>query len=197
MKQKILEIENKIKELREELESFKKSLKINVPELGDVVDIAGFEWIILDKTDKGYLALSSNQICSSEFGSNNDWKESKIRKFLNEEFYEQFQKDLGDDAIIPIERNLLSLDGQDEYGTCIDKVSLISVDEYRKYRKHIPNTEEYWWWTITPDSTQCNKDSKWISVVSPSGYVDCINLDSRSGVRPVCIFSFSIFESGE
>lgn len=88
------------------------------------------------------------------------------------------------------------MDGQTEYGSCEDYVSLISVDEYRKYRKLLPNTGE-WWWTLTPDSTECNDDTRWIRVVSPSGSIYDYYYDGCDGVRPVCIFSSSIFESCE
>lgn len=86
------------------------------------------------------------------------------------------------------------MDGQKEYGKCEDKVSIISLDEYRKYRELIPNAE-YWWWTLTPDSTKCNGDTSWIRIVSPSGRIDRNGYDSCRGVRPLCIFSSSLFES--
>ena len=88
------------------------------------------------------------------------------------------------------------MDGQTEYGTCKDLVSLISVDEYRKYRKFLPSTDRYWW-TITPDSTPCNNDSTCLRVVSPGGYIGGISCNGGRGVRPFCIFSSSIFESEE
>ena len=103
---------------------------------------------------------------------------------------------VGEENIIEFERDLLSLDGQTEYGTCMDKVSLINVDEYRKFRCLIPNTGE-WWWTITPDSTKCNNDTAWIAVVSPSGDFNGDIYLNYYGVRPFCIFSPSIFESEE
>ena len=115
---------------------------------------------------------------------------------MNGEFYEELSAEIGENNIIPFERNLLSLDGQTEYGTCEDKVSLLNVDEYRQYRAMIPNAD-YWWWTITPDSTKCNGDTTWIRVVSPSGNVISIDYDNDYGVRPFCIFSSSIFESEE
>ena len=96
--------------------------------------------------------------------------------------------------MIEFDRDLSSLDGQSEYGTCKDFVSLISIDEYRKYRSVIPNFEE-WWWTLTPYSTKCNDDTKWIAVVSPSGYIVSRGCYDRYGVRPVCIFSSALFES--
>lgn len=53
-----------------------------------------------------------------------------------------------------------------------------------------------WWWLLTPWSTPANGCSTTITVVSPSGIIDCSYYDGGIGVRPVCIFSSSIFESG-
>lgn len=105
------------------------------------------------------------------FDSNcNDWKTSRLREYLNTEFYKKLCEEIGEENIVPFERNLISLDGQTEYGTCVDKVSLLNVDEYRKYRKLIPNTN-YYWWMLTPDSTKCNNDARYINVVLPSGFI--------------------------
>ena len=168
----------------------------NVKEAGNTFELAGLKWTVLEVTEKGYMCLTERLEDNMQFGSKNDWKESSIREYLNGEFAEKLANKIGAENIIEFERDLLSLDGQTEYGSCTDKVSLLTFDEYRKNRKHIPNAG-YWWWLLTPDSTPCNGDSDWVNVVSPSGYVDFIIYGSRSGVRPVCIFSSSIFESEE
>lgn len=162
--------------------------------IGDSFDLCDFRWTILDITKKGYMCLAESLDEDMQFGSNNDWKEGRIRKYLNGEFAEKIATEIGEGNLIEFERNLLSLDGQAEYGSCLDKVSLLNVDEYRKYRKHIPNTG-YWWWLITADSTQCNNDYRWITVVSPSGNISNDICNSGNGVRPFCIFSSMIFES--
>lgn len=168
----------------------------NVKEAGNTFELAGLKWTLLEVTEKGYLCLAERLEDSMQFGLNNDWKESDIRKYLNGEFAEKLATDIGAENIIEFERHLLSLDGQTEYGSCMDKVSLLTFDEYRKNRKHIPNAG-YWWWLLTPDSTPCNGDSEWITVVSPRGYFNGSLYFNFSGVRPVCIFSSSIFESEE
>lgn len=168
----------------------------NVKEAGNTFELAGLKWTVLEVTEKGYMCLAERLNDSMQFGSNNDWKESSIREYLNGEFLDKLASDVGAENIIEFERDLLSLDGQTEHGSCNDMVSLLNVDEYRKYRKNITNAG-YWWWLLTPDSTPCNNDSDWIRVVSPRGNVGfdyvCIGL----GVRPVCIFSSEIFESEE
>ncbi len=163
---------------------------------GDTFPLLGLEWKVLEVTEKGYMCLAERLEDSMSFGKDNDWKESRIRKYLNGEFYDKLADAVGAENIIPFERNLLSLDGQTEYGTCEDKVSIISLDEYREHRALIPNTG-YWWWTLTPDSTKCNGDDWCVRVVSPVGNFCWYNFGDGSGVRPFCIFSSEIFESKE
>lgn len=190
-------------DLKKEIETLKSNCKTQTIKkklnIGDTFEIAGLKWKILDITDKGYFCLAEKLDENMQFDKNcNDWKESSLRKFLNSDIYRKIADEIGAENIISFERDLLSLDGQTEYGKCEDFVSLLSFDEYRKYRAMIPNTDNYWWWLITPDSTECNGDKEWVRVVSPSG---CINDDycdgGSGGVRPVCIFSSSIFESEE
>lgn len=166
--------------------------------IGDTFELLGLTWKILDITEKGYMCLASRLEDSMEFdSSSNDWKSSDLREYLNNEFYEELAEVIGKDNIIPFERDLLTLDGLTEYGTCEDKVSLLTVDEYRKHRALISNTDDYWWWLITADSCKSNNDNTWVLVVSPRGNVYYYDLNIIIGVRPVCIFSSSIFESGE
>lgn len=167
-------------------------------EIGKTIEVAGINWLVLDKLEKGYFAISEDFYGRDrKFDDNcNDWKSSDLRNELNTDLRKKIESELGVDSLVEFERNLLSLDGQAEYGTCRDYVSLISVDEYRKYRKLLPNTGK-WWWTLTPDSTACNDDDTFVRVVSPSGRVNDDVYDSSLGVRPVCIFSSSIFESCE
>lgn len=181
------------KKMKEELVERMKGKK-KAPEAGDVVKISGIEWLILEKTEDVYCAITKDFIdLGMKFDSDkNDWRSSELREYLNGEFLEGLEEDM----LLEFERNLTSLDGQTEYGSCMDKVSLLTVDEYRKYRKYLPNTKE-WWWLITPWSTPCNGKEKLTTVVSPAGCIsndDCFN---GIGVRPFCIFKSSIFESEE
>ena len=86
--------------------------------VGTIVEAAGMKWIILDKLPEGYFALSAESIGNKRFGNNNDWRDSKLREYLNSEFAEKIEKEI-ETALPEFERNLLSLDGQIEYDTCI------------------------------------------------------------------------------
>ena len=197
MKKNLKYFENELSRLNKEFADYKKK-HIGTPEIGKVIEIAGMEWMILDKTEKGYFAIL-NGFDGKErtFDSDsNNWISSNLRKELNTNFLKKITDELGEDAVVEFDRDLLSLDGQTEYGHCKDKISLLSVDEYRKYRKLLPNMGE-WWWLITPWSTPANDYSTTGSVVSPSGVIDNYCYDYVYGVRPVCIFSSLIFESGD
>lgn len=195
MKKNLKYFENELNRINKEFAEYKKQ-HMEKPEIGKMVEIAGMEWMILDKTEKGYFAiLNSFDGGNRKFDSDsNNWIESGLRKELNDSFLKKITEELGEDAVVEFDRDLLSLDGQTEYGHCEDKISLLTLDEYRKYRKLLPNTND-WWWLITPWSTRANGYISTLTVVSPSGCIVGYSCGSCGGVRPVCIFSSSIFES--
>lgn len=195
---------NVLKKL-EELESRvaileKKNAARKIPsglKIGDTFELAGTTWKILDITNDGYSCLADS-IKETEFDSeSNNWVNSDIRDYLVTEFLDKLKEEIGEDNILQRERDLLSLDGQTEYGKAYEKVSLLTVDEYRKYRSLIPNTGDGWWWLITPWSTPCNDYKTGVTAVSPSGGISDDDCYYGNGVRPFCIFSSSIFESEE
>lgn len=192
--------ENDIAELISRIETLEKKLCVTHIQkelkIGDEFELADVNWKILDITDAGYMCIGDS-FGNKIFDKNsNNWNKSSLRAYLNGEFYEKISKEIGKGNIVSFKRDLLSLDGQTEYGENDDAVSSLTVDEYRKYRKLIPNTDD-WWWLITPWSTHCNDCDIYTTVVSPSGCIYGRSCDYDGGVRPVCIFSSSIFESEE
>lgn len=191
-------LEERVKKLEQEVSVLKRQ-KLNLKGLkvGDCFELADSKWRILDITSKGYHCLAEPLIFRKQFDSeSNNWCKSALRKWLNNEYLEKLAETVGKENIIEFESDLLSLDGQTEYGKCVDEVSLLTVDEYRKYRKLIPNVG-VWSWLLTPWSTKCNEDDTLVAVVSSSGIISnncCCNF---SGVRPFCIFASAIFESEE
>lgn len=129
-----------------------------------------------------------------EFGDTNNWAKGKIRKYLNGDYVQVIQREFGNGNIVAFERDLISLDGYNDYATCVDKVSVMNVMEYVKYHKYVGNCD-FRYVLITPDST-------------PSGYgafnVQCVFGDGRVrygwcgrvfGVRPFFVLKSSIFVS--
>ena len=191
---------NDIAELISRVETLEKKFGVTyVPKglkIGDEFELADVNWKILDITDAGYMCIGDSLGDKIFDNNSNNWNKSSLRAYLNGEFYEKISKEIGKGNIVSFKRDLLSLDGQTEYGENDDAVSLLTVDEYRKYRKLIPNTDD-WWWLITPWSTPCNNYESAVAVVSPSGCIGNSHCGNYDGVRPVCIFSSSIFESEE
>ena len=194
-------LQKQINDLRNEIAVLKAtSNSINLLEglgIGDTFELVDTTWKILDITSAGYICLADS-IEDMKFDSDsNNWENSDLRDYLNEGFLEKIAAEIGLENIVPFERDLLSLDGQTEYGKCEDKVSLLTVDEYRKYRNLIPNTKDYWWWLVSSWSTPCNDYKRAVTVVSSAGFIGNFDCNCDNGVRPVCIFSSSIFESGD
>ena len=179
----------------DKLESEKMNEKLNGLKVGDTFELAGLTWTILDVTEDWYKCIAERFEDGMVFDDgSNDWRTSILREYLNEDFYNRLASEIGEDNIILFERDLLSLDGQTEYASCDDKVSLLTVDEYRKYRKLIPNPD-YWQWLITPWSTPCNGYYRSVTAISPYGCFDDYDCNNRYGVSPLCIFSPKLFES--
>lgn len=192
-------LQEQINELRNEvavLKAVENTRQIPVGlNTGDTFELVGLTWTILDITDKGYMCLADRLEDSMKFDSeSNNWIGSQLREHLNTKIIKKIDDEIGKENIISFNRNLLSLDGQDEYGNCEDKVSLLTVDDYRKYRSFIPNTDD-WWWLATPWSTKRNDCEYSVTVVSPSGNFSSRSCNDYIGVRPFCIFSSELFES--
>ena len=83
--------------------------------------------------------------------------------------------------------DLIADNGDKAYGTSEDYVTILSCDQYRKYRDIVPLFEE-WMWTLTPWS--CNtSSSNGVRFVNTAGYVISYVAYSSIGVAPACLFS--------
>ena len=59
-----------------------------VKKIGETFKLLGIEWKVLDITEQGVVCLADMLDREMKFDTNcNDWKESNLRKYLNEEFY--------------------------------------------------------------------------------------------------------------
>ena len=164
----------------------------------DSIEINGKKWNVLGKRDGGVFCIADKPYRMNEtLDDSNDWRKSSLRKWLNTEIYDEIIAVIGKENIISFKRDLISLDGQIEYGTCEDEVSILSVDEYRYYRRKLPNTISYYWWTLTPWSTKCNNYNTSMAIIVPNGGIDTYNCYGNNAVRPVCIFAEDLFKEEE
>lgn len=179
--------EDKAKLLFEETDIAVGSAKV-----GSVVKYAGLEWIVLEQRNKGSLLLAKHRLYKRAFDSDNsnNWKKSSLRQELNN-FNEgglcvanENLSSVKKDDLVLFKRNLMTDDGMTDYGSCEDYISLITCEEYRKFRKLIPNASG-WWWTLTADSLEY--DSFVRCVDSGGSLVNYNAFIGTYGVRPLCL----------
>ena len=164
--------------------------------IGDKIKYKGFEWLVLDLDGDKVTVIMTNFWKTMPFSSENrnGWKESDIRKALQEDLLPA----LGEENLITHVTDLVADNGDRRYGTCEDKVWLLSCDEYRKYREAILqgfNFDDEWMWTVTP--WYINDVGHGISVrgIHPSGTVSHIYAGYSSGVAPACTINLASLES--
>lgn len=185
---------------REALEELMKAASTQHKQAKDLqmkesIEVAGIRWSKFAEDSEGnaYM-LADEAICDMEFGDNNDWRESLIKKKLNEELYQKVVAELGADAIVTIRTDLFSHDGLRDYGECEDNVSLLTYDLYRNNRENIKSLDK-WWWTCTPDSTPSGEGARYVQYVYSSGGVRYDDCGYDGGVRPFFILQSNIFVS--
>ena len=175
-----------------EIVIMKKKIDIDLLTLkpGEVFKINGVEYIALEQLDNNQTAVIRKELLEEKMmfdSDNNNWKISGIRKRLNEEYLKEIENAFGKDKIVDHTVDLLSLDGLEDYGTSIDKVSLLTIDQYRKYRRILGENLDSWWWLVTPDSTPTGFGSVYVRYVDSGGDVGYSDCSWDGGVRPFFI----------
>lgn len=154
------------------------------------VNIGDIEWEILDTDFQGgVLCMAKEILFEHQFNADsNDWRTSSLRQYLNTDFRKKLEDKIGENMLIEFERDLTSDDGLKDYGDCNDLVSLISCDEYRKYRQFISEKNRTWW-TLTPYSTPHSGYSYYVRYVNTDGSLgDNYAYLGNGGVSPACVF---------
>lgn len=123
-----------------------------------------------------------------------DWRISELRTYLNTDVLKEYEELFGDENIVETEADLTTLDGQTEFGTCTDKVRLLTFEERRKYQGFYNHSGE-WEWTVTPWSTKERGIDTSVCVVSPGGYVGNDYCDNDNAVRPFVSLKSNILVS--
>ena len=164
--------------------------EISVLSAGERFSFKGFDWITLGHTeDGGVLAIMDGCWKEIPFDNKRDYTNNYAKSTLRKTLLEELLPVLGEENLLPHVVDLVADNGDDSYGTVTDKVFILSCDEYRKYRKHIPLLDE-WSWTCTP---------WWIDPASGYGAnVRFINTagnlygnvaNDSLGVAPACVFN--------
>lgn len=164
---------------------------------GDVFkDNDGDEYILLYFLPNGdAVVLSKSYLKSMRFGDNNNYSGCNIDKYLCGEYLYELERKFGKDNIVKHEVNLLSLDGENDYGKIARKVSLLTLDEYRNNKKAIKNYINNWFWLCTPSSTNNGCGSDRVLFVNSNGDVSHIWHGGNKTIRPRFVLASSIFKS--
>lgn len=180
--------------------------KLNTLERGDTFTLAGINWLVLGVNPKAYpnsndhyLVEATDDLFRAAFdeGGNNNWSTSSLRARLNGPFLEELVEKCPalSDAIIPLYRDLTADDGLKDYGSCLDKVTMLTDEEYRQTRDLHPAPEN-WRWLITPDSTPSGGGSAFARVVSSDGSLSSYGAYVGNwGVRPALLLNPKILVS--
>ena len=154
---------------------------------GKFVVICGLPWIIIKKENGCTYYLLDGILKESQFGQNNNYNQSYAKEKLNSsDLVKQLKNEFGD-RLVPINTNLLSLDGLDDYEHAEgDILSIPTLDLYRECRKNITKIDVPWWLS-TPYSTPSGCGSGGVEFVCSGGNVDWYWCDSCRGVRPFFI----------
>ena len=177
----------------EEFNKIAKSVPLSTLKPGDVFSTGKRSWVVLDQGEQGTKVMLNDIFGFSKFDdASNDWDSSHIRNRLIVDFLPRVEAEVNPDNIIAHKPDLSTDDGSDARSAeaLWDKVSLISCNEYRKYRKFIP-LAEYWYWTLTPVSTTHALTG--VRFVSSYGVLMDSDCDCGSGaIRPCCVFNPNI-----
>lgn len=155
--------------------------------IGEHFTYRGIEWICLDIIDGNYLAITAKvwQELPFDNDSKNNWKESSLRRVLNDEFLGKLNKK----HLIKQTSDLIADNGDKAYGTSEDYVTILSCDQYRKYRTLVPCYPE-WMWTLTPwNCFRPGIPGITVRYVNRAGEVYSNSAFFGCGVAPVVLFS--------
>lgn len=167
---------------------------------GTVIPFGGMDWIILESEGNMTHLLAKESIGNMPFDeyNSNNWTNSSLRAYLNGEFLETLVANgANPNAFLQDTHSLIADDGLDDYGSSVDCVGLLSVDQYRKHRRIISNLDD-WWWLITPYSVESNGYSNYVRRVNTDGTLGA-DYAARGGfgVRPALTLKSNIFLSTE
>ena len=154
------------------------------------------EYVFLDIDENDdYFAITADIVAKRPFnerdddGSNN-WAISDLCEWLNGDY---LNDNMNAEHLVLTTSDLTADNGDDQYGYCHNLVTLLSCDQYRKYRRLIPKYDE-WVWTLTPWSCSVGH-AHHVRLVTPSGELNNYCATYTYSVAPACTFNHSILNA--
>ena len=163
------------------------------------LDEDGEEYILCKLFENGTASVLRADLLDKKmrFGKNNNWAKSDWREYLNGEYLEVLEQNFGSENIVEHKVDLTSMDGFDDYGYTMDKVAIMTFDEYREHSKGIGLVTS-WQWLSTPNQTLSRNDTACVQGVRDGGRVRYRVCNwNWDGVRPFFFLKSSIFVSSK
>ena len=170
-------------------------VKLNALRRGDTFALAGINWKVLKELEPAHSGAVQNYFCEAaedifqapfDENGNNNWNNASLRERLNGDFLDALEKEHPGilEFIVPTYRDLTADDGLTDYGACLDKVTMLTADEYRETRDLHP-APEHWRWLITPDGTPASSGTSYVRcALSDGSLLNRLAYGGLRGVRP-------------
>lgn len=161
-------------------------------ELGSIVRIGNREYIVLDHSKDTTAVITKDFTKKMKFGQSGDYLTSDVRKYCNGEFYNELVSAVGAENIVRHIVKLVADDGTGKSHICGDKVSIITTENYRRYREFLRAYGD-WWWTATRVTYDDEDYARSVCCVNSVGFLSWNGCGYCLEVRPFCILKSSVF----
>lgn len=168
-----------------------KQSTLGEAKLGSTVTIGNREYIVLDHSKETTAVITKDFTKEMEFGQSGDYLTSDVRKYCNGEFYNELVAAVGAENIVKHTVKLVADDGTEKGKTCCDNVSIITTENYRRYREFLKAYGD-WWWTATRVTYDDKNYARGVCCVCSDGILSWIVCGYCGGVRPFCILKSSV-----
>lgn len=174
-----------------ENEKENESKKLGEVKPGSVVTIGNRDYIVLDHAGETIAVITKESTRDMEFGDSEDYEKSYVRFYCNGEFYEELAKVVGKENIIQHIVKLEANDGTGKGKTCRDFISIITTENYRRYREFLKPYGN-WWWTATRINSDNSDYARRVCCICFDGVLGWDGCGYSNGVRPFCILNSSV-----
>lgn len=161
---------------------------------GETVKLGKREYIVLGHGAETTAVVTKDIAKEMEFGKSRDYSKSYVRDYCNGDFYKELAEVVGKENIVPHRVNLTCDDGSNKGVTCKDNVSILTAENYRRYREYLPALGKPSW-TATGVTSLNENYACGVCYVGSCGILYWSRCDYVFGVRPFCILNSSILVS--
>lgn len=161
---------------------------------GETVKLGKREYIVLGHGAETTAVVTKDISKEMEFGKSWDYSKSYVRDYCNGDFYNELAEAVGKNNIVPHRVNLTCDDGSNKGVTCKDNVSILTTENYRRYREYLPALGKPSW-IATGVTSRVKNYARDVCYVGSNGVLSWNSCGGARGVRPFCILNSSILVS--